>query len=279
MDSGTMSSKQPMLAQAGLPNSFSYTLRSRAIDETFRIDVALPLGFTANQAALPVVYVLDGNAMFALVAQTVRLLAIGNELPPLLMVGIGYATDSMADVMTKRTRDLTPSFAAMPGEGSAGGGAAAFLTFINTELKPFITERFSVDEDDSTLVGDSLGGLFALHTLFTQPESFARYVAGSPSLWWDDGIAFREAAECGARSANLAARLFVSVGGLEEDPNSDRLRPYAMISNLERLTGILRARAYSGLQLESVVFPAETHLSVIPATISRGLRSVFPGDG
>lgn len=273
-----MTSTDPMPAQASLPNSYSYTLHSSAIDETFRIDVAPPLGFTANQAALPVVYVLDGNGMFALAAQTVRLLEIGKELPPLLIVGVGYAADSMKDVMTKRMRDLTPSFGPVPGEGSAGGGADAFLTFIDSQLKPFIAERFNVDAKDSTLVGDSLGGLFALHTLFTRPASFERYVAGSPSLWWDAGIAFRTEAACAATSPNLAARLFMSVGGLEEDPSSDRLRPYAMVSNLERMAGILKDRAYRDLKLATVVFPSETHLSVIPATISRGLRSVFPGN-
>jgi len=266
---------EPMPAQASLPNSYSYTLRSNALDEALRIDVAPPLGFAANQAALPAVYVLDGNGMFALVAQTVRLLEIGNELPPLLIVGVGYATDSMKDVMTKRMRDLTPSFAEVPGEGSAGGGADAFLTFINAQLKPFIAERFNVDAKDSTIVGDSLGGLFALHTLFTQPASFDRYVAGSPSLWWDNGLAFRQEAECAARSPKLASRLFMSVDGLEEDPNNDRLRPFAMVSNLERMTSTLQRRAYPGLKLDTVVFPAETHLSVIPATMSRGLRSVF----
>lgn len=114
-----MTSTDPMPAQASLPNSYSYTLRSSAIDEAFRIDVAPPLGFTANHAALPAVYVLDGNGMFA-------------------------------------------------------------------------------------------------------------------PLWWDEGIAFRKEAECAARSSNLAARLFMSVGGQEEDQ--------------------------------------------IPATMSRGLRSVFSGN-
>jgi hypothetical protein len=37
----------------------------------------------------------------------------------------------------------------------------------------------------------------------------------------------------------------------------------------------LRGRKYPSLRFDSVVFPDETHGSVIPATISRGLRRVF----
>jgi predicted alpha/beta superfamily hydrolase len=125
------------------------------------------------------------------------------------------------------------------------------------------------------LVGDSLGGLFTLHTLFTRPSSFRRYVAGSPSLWWADRYAFGEEEAYASRANDLSARLFVSVGALEEDPAVDRLKPYAMVSNLARMIEILEARRYPNLRLDSHVFPDETHVSVIPATLSRGLRRVF----
>ena len=270
---------------ATLDNSRSYRLSSSRTGEVYRIDVALP--FASPQAAPPqqdrgratpppVVYVLDGNGMFAMAAQAARLMQLDQNLPPLLIVGIGYDTASFETVLARRRHDLTPVPGRLPTEElGAGGGADDFLAFIREEVQPHVATQFDVDAQDSTLVGDSLGGLFALHALFTAPSSFTRYVAGSPSLWWGNGVAFREEAECAERGAGPRARLFMSVGALEEHPTAEHLRPFAMVSNLERLAGILRARSYPNLAFETVVFPSETHTSVVPATISRGLRSVF----
>ena len=77
-------------------------------------------------------------------------------------------------------------------------------------------------------------------------------------------------------SLRRVARLFVSVGALEE--SSERLKPFAMVSNLARMIELLSSRRYPSLRLDSVVFSDETHVSVIPATISRGLRRVFAKD-
>jgi hypothetical protein len=49
----------------------------------------------------------------------------------------------------------------------------------------------------------------------------------------------------------------------------------AMLSNVARLTEPMTSRAYTGLRLTSHIFDDETHLSVIPAMFSRGLRAVF----
>ena len=48
-----------------------------------------------------------------------------------------------------------------------------------------------------------------------------------------------------------------------------------MVSNLRDLDATLRSRSYDGLTLTTHLFEGETHLSVVPATISRGLRVVF----
>jgi hypothetical protein len=69
--------------------------------------------------------------------------------------------------------------------------------------------------------------------------------------------------------------LFLSVGGLEEvvDPNESR-----MVSNTVEMGKRLSARSYPNLRLTEHVFEGETHLSVIPATFSRGLRALFAAD-
>lgn len=264
-------------------NSFRHVLHSDAIGEDFVIDVALP--YYPPEKAMPVIYVIDGNTMFPLVASAARLLEFGGEVPPAIIVGIGYRDGSPFNVLGLRMRDLTPTLDAayverarqdgnpLP-EGIIPGGAIEFLDFVENEVKPLVATNYPADPGDATLVGDSLGGLFALFTLFNRTGDYQRYLAGSPSLWWDERMVFADEAAYADRAEDLDASVFISVGALEEGAANvdDSAR---MVSNVREMAGILHGRGYPSLRFTSHVFEAETHLSVIPATLSRGLREVF----
>jgi predicted alpha/beta superfamily hydrolase len=51
---------------------------------------------------------------------------------------------------------------------------------------PFVEREYRVSRE-RTLIGQSLGGLFATELLFRKPYLFTHYLIVSPSLWWDDG--------------------------------------------------------------------------------------------
>jgi len=267
-------------------NSFRHHLHSDVIGQDFVIDVALP--YVPVDGNLPVIYVTDGNSMFPVIANAARLLQLGYELPPVIVVGIGYDAASSTEILGLRTRDLTPTLDAgyverakegpmpLPDE-IVPGGAAQFLDFIESEVKPLIAASYPAKIDDSTLVGDSLGGLFTLYALFNRSSDYQRYIAGSPSLWWDTGSLFSDEAAYAVGADDLDAEVFMSVGGLEEDPANEA--DFAkMVTNTHRMASMLSDRAYPSLNLTTHEFEGETHLSVIPATLSRGLREVFAPD-
>jgi predicted alpha/beta superfamily hydrolase len=265
-----------------LPGTASYRLAAREIGQTFQIDVAAP---SKPDDKLPVIYVLDGGMSFAMVTQIVGLLRredAAKPLPPAIVVGIGYPAETGELSQALRLRDLTPTHdarfvemlrkgpVALPDDIETGGGPA-FLAFVEEEVKPFIEARYPIDTSDQTLVGMSLGGLFTLSALFLAPDKFRRYVALSPSLWWDSGVTFRTEKAFAERAKDLRVDLYLSIGGLEELMDI-RGR---MVSNVYRLESMLRHRNYPGLKLSMDVFPEETHMSVFPASVTRGLRSVF----
>jgi predicted alpha/beta superfamily hydrolase len=177
-----------------------------------------------------------------------------------------------------RVRDLTPCSdplleAQYPDRELSAGGATAFLEFIQGQLKPFLAQRYPIDADDQTLVGSSLAGLFVLNTLLTTLEAFHRYVAISPAIYWAGGRLFELEALLAARSSDLAARVFLAAGALEEahDPKQ------GFVSNVYRMEAALRARNYPGLSLERRIFDGETHMSVYPGAVTYGIASVFGG--
>jgi hypothetical protein len=58
----------------------------------------------------------------------------------------------------------------------------------------------------------------------------------------------------------------MSVGAFEKED---------MVTNMQRLAETLEGRGYDGLELKTCIFEHETHVSVAPAAMSRGLRAVF----
>lgn len=244
----------------------SFEMHSHHLGEKFQISVALPKTYN-NQKKYPVVYLTDANVFFGIVSETSWLLQFGKEIPEVIIAGIGYCDPR--DHLNLRYRDLTPT---KTGEKKQEGGAGQFLNFIVEELKPHINEKYHTDPSDSTLAGDSFGGLFSLYAMFHRTEEFNRYIAGSPSLYWDDGILFKKEEDYFQRRKDLPVRLFLSAGELEAIKEPQHA---AMLSNSAKMTEILHSRYYEGFSMYSHIFNGESHLSVIPATFSRGLREVF----
>jgi uncharacterized protein len=253
--------------------------------EQFRIDIAVPAMPIPPEKKLPVIYVLDGAWCFAITTHAARSLAVGpGAIPQAIVVGIGPAVDdaaAFARTTALRYRDLAPGVdeahiaqmkTALPAQfwpaDDELGGAARFFHFIETELKPFVEAYFPADMSDQTLLGVSLGGLFVLNTLFTAPGSFQRFVAVSPSIWWN-GCAIEDREADAAMLGGARARVFLGVGELEEAQSPEA----RMVSNLTEMAD--RLKAWPGLAVSSHVFEGEGHMSVPPAAISRGLRAVF----
>lgn len=271
-----------------LLNTEQHLVSSNIVGDQFKISIALPKDYADTTKDYPVVYLLDANIFFGLVTETARLLQFGKEIPDCVMVGIGYPDD--AQHLGLRCRDYTPTpddegtrdwlskasqGRKVPLQFRGSGGAAQFLSSLRQELMPYLYKQYRIDSDDTVLVGDSLSGLFALYTIFHQPETFKRYIIGSPSLYYGNAITFDHEAAYAKTHDDLPITIFLSAGALEAI-----LEPgfAAMVSNVARLTEILTSREYPGLKLVTHIFDNETHLSVIPATMSRGLRTVFATD-
>jgi len=137
---------------------------------------------------------------------------------------------------------------------------------------PYLHDQYRIDPDETVLAGDSNGGLFALYALFHQPTTFKRYIIGSPAIYCWNKVPLDYEARYAATNSDLPVTIFLSVGALEAIFEPEFA---AMVANVQELTEVLMSRQYPGLKLISHIFEDETHLSVIPATMSRGLRAVF----
>jgi predicted alpha/beta superfamily hydrolase len=254
---------------------YTHNFISAINDQPYQITIALPLRYSpADTIQYPVLYILDGDPDLLLAALIQRDLSYGHEVPDMIMVGIGYQVADFLSSRPFRTLDYTPTHApkidsimtANHHLKMVSGGADKFLRVIKEEIMPFVDHSYRTNQDRA-LAGHSFGGLFAAYTLFHQPDLFDRYLISSPSLDWDDDEIFREEAQFYDSAHHTHhAKIFLCGGSSEPDP---------MIPDIEKFKELLERRNYTGWQISEQVFNNETHLSVLPFAISRGLRVIY----
>lgn len=233
-----------------LEAGMSFRIESRVLGETRVVDVALPTRYTAtSDRRYPVLVVLDGESQFALATALTRFYASVGQLPDMIVVGVRN---------TDRNRDLSPApvagFQTPPGAGSSPGGADRFLTFLADELLPQVDREYRT-VPMRTLVGHSLGGLFALYALAQRPDLFTGYLVMEPATWWNNQ---RELEDAKAALRRPAAR-----------------RARVMMVNAPPLGLDTTHWGGAAPMIRNVHTEGETHASMPGAGLMRGLRGVF----
>ena len=287
-----------------LPGSRFYDFTSKITGRAYRIFVFTPDG-PAPRGGFPVLYGLDGNSSFSPAVEVARTQAFFREIRPAVLVGIGYPIDDPLLILKTRNRDLTTpispeSYARMPPSPGLtvedSGGVDDFLKVIEQEVKPLVARLAPVDIADQTLMGHSLGGLTVIRALFTEPSAFRTFIASSPSLFWDGKAVLAGEApfEAAVAAGRVQPRVMIDAGALEQSPRGYRtggavlsqaqvdaiIDTTRMVENASALGARLAAvRGGPAYVVRTVVFPDESHLSVIPAAMSRGLHFALAVDG
>jgi hypothetical protein len=237
------------------------SLHSVATGRDYDIYVYKPSDYESSPSrSYPVLYLLDGQWDFKLLTSIQGGLLYDKFVPEIFVVGITYSGPK-PDYDALRAADYTP----VPRASNPGsGGAARFLGFLKGELMPYIDGSYRTEPGRRAIMGSSLGGLFSLYAMFSDPGLFEGVVAASPAVTYGDRVAFSEEAAYAAARRDLSTRLFIAVGGQEE-----------LTEPVIEFGQIVRARNYRGLTLETRVIEGERHSGNKPETFNRGLRFIF----
>jgi uncharacterized protein len=139
--------------------------------------VRYPEGYDATAATrYPVVYVLDGDSLFPMLAPMHLFLHYDEQLPEAIVVGIAYGGFDPA--INKRHIDFTA-----PGSDTTPeqGGAPGFLAFLCGQLVPDVERRYAADPARRVLVGQSRAGYFVLWSAVQDPDLFWGRIASNPA--------------------------------------------------------------------------------------------------
>jgi predicted alpha/beta superfamily hydrolase len=236
----------------------TYTLQSKALTETRRINVYLPPGYVESaDKRFPVLYMPDGGLAedFLHVAGLVQVSVGNGTMRPFVLVGIEN---------TERRRDLTG-----PTQNEADkkiaprvGGSARFRQFLRDELMPDVKARYRTT-DETAIVGESLAGLFVIETFLLEPELFDSYIAIDPSLWWNDGALVKSAAER-LRAQSKSDRALWFASSIEQRGDW-----------IDRFASAVQANAPPGLQWHYEPMQQEKHSTIYHPAALKAFRAVF----
>ncbi|MEM6818156.1 MAG: alpha/beta hydrolase-fold protein [Pseudomonadota bacterium] len=256
-----------------------HVIHSEITGREYQLYIAFPSGYsTSDDTTYPVLYILDGAYFYPTINQVNRRLSARRQIQDVVIVGIHSGGDRVS-WFANRTIDYTPSSDVqddrsaerefgIPEGRLESGGAARFLKSIKTEIGPFIEEHYKVNQDRG-IAGHSLGGLFAAYCLVNSDGYFTRFGLNSPSMWWHNKRFLDASVQQFENNKTWDipnSRVFISVGELE-----DAKQVPTMLSFSQHLHGA----SYSNVELTWQVFEHETHLTVMPASMSRTLTWLY----
>ncbi|MGF6571315.1 putative alpha/beta superfamily hydrolase [Paraburkholderia sp. GAS333] len=264
-----------------MPDTLGVAVESAVNGQRYQILIHRPSATVKEPpGGFPVLYVLDGNATFVLAAQAARLQE--RLTGGLIVVGVDAQSNALFDPPA-RYRDLTTPAAdnawGVPKDRNGGplktGGADAYRDFLVNEVAAVVDGCMHVNKQRTTLFGHSLAGLFVLHTLLTHPDSYDRYIAASPSIWWNDRAVLNELSSLRTDRSGGRKALHLMVGGAEQTLAAsapavrvDRVTHAAMNDNVQLLYTRLKQEHSDDVDVALDVFSGANHVSYLPAALS-----------
>jgi len=202
-----------------------------------------------------VLYVLDGgNWNISLIKQVQRFVEGEGNMPPTIIVSV---------MGIDRNVELTPTHL---DSWKGSGGGHDFLGYIKNELIPYINQKYP-SNGDNTIWGHSLGGMFVLYAMLSEPNTFKSYICVDPSVWWDNCLVAKMAAEKLPAMKDLNATLYISG---RHDANFHDMR-------VDSIETVLKQFAPAGLKWKVEPYENETHSSVRLKTTYDGLKYAYAG--
>ncbi len=245
---------------------------SKILNEPRKIYIYVPPADSLNTAKrYPVLYLMDGESHFSMIAELCRYLSRWdvNVMPEMIIVGIPN---------TNRTRDLTPTHSIIDYYGKPdtsatswlkpSGGNDKFLQFISEELIPYVETHYKT-HPFKIFAGHSFGGITAIDCFLNNPNMFNAYIALSPSFWWDNGYLLKLADKKLQKGSAISKILFYS------DASEGVADKSTFHTNLLKFDSLIAQRQIIGLDHKYLNYPDDIHMTEPVKAYYDALRFIF----
>ncbi|WP_224489366.1 alpha/beta hydrolase [Robertkochia flava] len=225
----------PILSYTQAPNIEKISIEAPELNTQKNIWILIPETTNDPGKKYPVIYMHDAQNLFFKELSYAGEWEVDETIDSLnleyIIVGIEHGNEKRIDELTPYSH---PEY--------KGGNGKLYSEIIVNTLKPEIERRYPAlpDRENTIIAGSSLGGLISHYMLFTYPEVFSKAIIFSPSYWYSEKIfGLTENTEAPADS-----KIYMATGALE---------PGSAVTDLERMTELLRSRGFDTEQLYSEI--------------------------
>ncbi|TDE26960.1 alpha/beta hydrolase [Flavobacterium ranwuense] len=245
-------------------------INSKILSEKRIVNIYLPEGYNQNDTIkYPVTYLLDGSADEDFI-HVVGLFQFNNfswinRVPKSIVVGV-------ANIDRKRDFTYQTTIEEDKKRYLTCGKSANFISFIETELQPFIEKKYKTN-NSKTIIGQSLGGLLATEILLKKPNLFNKYIIISPSLWWNNGSLLNEESEIYQENFKDKIDIYIGVGKEGLAPSEI---PHVMEVDANLLSEKLKSKKSKNVKVSFDYLPQEDHATITHLAIFNAMRILYP---
>lgn len=209
----------------------------------------------------PWLLVTDGDIAMEEAARALDRQVRRGNAAPVVLVGIGRQAHRDRDYTPLPT---TPRDDALEWDPRWGGGIEPFFAFVRDTVVPKAEGELGIggSPEDRGIFGHSLGGLATCWAVVNERDTFRRFAASSPSLWWDAAVPF-----AWTQPEGPAVAMFASVGSTEVPPMNVLFDAY-----VEELAD------EPDLALEVRHFAGHTHFTAPRRALDEALPTLFPAE-
>jgi predicted alpha/beta superfamily hydrolase len=245
-------------------------INSKILSEKRIVNIYLPEGYNQNDTIkYPVTYLLDGSADedFIHVVGLFQFNSFSwiNRVPKSIVVGI-------ANIDRKRDFTYQTTIEEDKKRYLTCGKSANFISFIETELQPFIEKKYKTN-NSKTIIGQSLGGLLATEIVLKKPTLFNKYIIISPSLWWNNGSLLEEKSKIYQENFKDKIDIYIGVG--KEGLTPSKI-PHVMEVDANLLAEKLKSTKSKNVKVSFDYLPQEDHATITHQAIFNAMRILYP---
>lgn len=233
---------------------------SKTVGDSFEIYISLPPAYNLNDT-YNIVYYCDANLKSGTHLRELISTNQYNNLRNSIFVGIGH----IGNFHVLRRRDfILPTISGYDtvGRDKNYGQTEKFYSYLKNELVPFINSKFKTNVDSNSILGHSLGGLFAFFCLFKSDNLFSKYFALSPALWIDKYSIYKFNHVQTGFSRN---KYLYFASGSNETVNK-------ILKGTNEAKVFLDTRQYANLTYDYDIWNGETHNSEVPLSLEKILK-------
>ncbi|MBK8611849.1 MAG: alpha/beta hydrolase [Chitinophagaceae bacterium] len=244
-------------------NSSNYSvIYSTIVKDSFEIYVSTPSNMDTTKS-YDIIYYCDANLksgkkLRELIKQDIYSAKVNNTI----FVGVGH----IGNFHVLRRRDfILPEFLNGDTIGSSKnyGQTENFYQFLKIELIPKINSAYKTNPNNNSILGHSLGGLFAFYCLFKNDTLFESYYALSPSLWIDNYSIYNFNSL--SKESPIKRNLYFSTGSLEIFNH--------IKTGTNKMDAFLNKQKYQNLIFKYDIHDGKTHNSQVEKSLDYILRN------